>query len=266
MESIAEDLAKLAGRGWVILSEEPELLSFDLLPGSVIWCNVKGNSDADALPIQFWGLKFILDVDAQTLYGVLIDWLNGLRAKRWAFITPLPNGTQWHVQANWLLREKSDDGLTLSASLRAFAVCARAGADFPRVYEYVKGEEGWAIELLRVTVRRVHDARCMLTLTGQSQGGKVLVERTVNYLQKLYVTRKPSPQPVEATEELIEPDPKAPLEHWFEYYHKQKEAGKRITLADIAKRTAYTPSYIRKQHALYAKRVGVERRGTREGT
>jgi len=51
-----------------------------------------------------------------------------------------------------------------------------------------------------------------------------------------------------------EPQPGAPLDAWFDYYHGKREAGEKITLQQIADKAGYSAGYIRKEHLSYKHR------------
>jgi len=55
-----------------------------------------------------------------------------------------------------------------------------------------------------------------------------------------------------------EPQPGAPLDAWFDYYHRKREAGEKITLREIADKAGYNAGYIRKMHLLYRQKRGLE--------
>jgi hypothetical protein len=68
-----------------------------------------------------------------------------------------------------------------------------------------------------------------------------------------------------------EPPPGALLDDWFDYYHKKREAGEKITLKQIADKAGYNAGYIRKMHLLYKQKRGLEtahrgEKGTKHGT
>lgn len=68
-----------------------------------------------------------------------------------------------------------------------------------------------------------------------------------------------------------EPPPGALLDDWFDYYHKKREAGEKITLKQIADKAGYNAGYIRKMHLSYKQKRGLEtahrgERGTKHGT
>ena len=54
-----------------------------------------------------------------------------------------------------------------------------------------------------------------------------------------------------------EPQPGAPLDAWFDYYHRKREAGEKITLKEIADKAGYSAGYIRKVHLLYRQERGL---------
>ena len=54
-----------------------------------------------------------------------------------------------------------------------------------------------------------------------------------------------------------EPQPDAPLDAWFDYYHRKREAGEKITLKEIADKAGYSAGYIRKEHLLYKQERGL---------
>lgn len=183
--------------GKVLLSDNVEVLP-ELAPdpdSTVIWLSKYGNDDADRLPIQWWGVSLLTNLDAPTMYFNLCRWLDGWDGK--AFVIPVATEARWHLQANWILKLKSDDGMVYSASLRAFSVPISKGGNPPKTYEYSEGEADWAIRFLDVDVYRVSDSRCEVKLIGQTHAGKVLVNHTMNYLAKLYpdlLNKAPLPQ------------------------------------------------------------------------
>ena len=65
-----------------------------------------------------------------------------------------------------------------------------------------------------------------------------------------------------------EPPPGALLDDWFDYYHKKREAGEKITLKQIADKAGYNAGYIRKEHLSYKhRRTGQgTKKGTKKGT
>ena len=54
-----------------------------------------------------------------------------------------------------------------------------------------------------------------------------------------------------------EPQPGAPLDAWFDYYHRKREAGEKITLKEIADKAGYNAGYIRKMHLSYKQKRGL---------
>jgi hypothetical protein len=70
-----------------------------------------------------------------------------------------------------------------------------------------------------------------------------------------------------------EPRPSAPLDAWFDYYHRKREAGEKITLKEIADKAGYNAGYIRKMHLSYKQKRGLgtahrrsRRTGNKKGT
>ncbi len=106
-----------------------------------------------------------------------------------------------------------------------------------------------------------------------------LLEQQVVALQRAITEQKTPPAAVTSASEpeggvartgaqgLRKPEREAPLEQWFDYYHKCKQAGERITLGDIARDTTYAAGHIRKKHAMYVKAHGLgTKKGTKRGT
>jgi len=62
-----------------------------------------------------------------------------------------------------------------------------------------------------------------------------------------------------------EPQPDAPLDAWFDYYHRKRGAGERITLREIADKAGYNAGYIRKMHLSYKQKRGLEAAHRGEG-
>lgn len=133
-----------------------------------------------SLPIQVFGVRYSIRVDAPTLFRHICDFLHSKRNS--AFVQPIADGVSYHIQFTKFEKSEPEPGLC-RASLRCFYLPFRNKEQKPPSW---KGQDSWLDEWVKIEVSRIDDSRCLVDNTGWTQAGRHILDDLQKYLVRMY--------------------------------------------------------------------------------
>lgn len=177
---------------WVRLEDEVETLPPISLQDAPALINASIQQEFEQLPplpMQIFGVRYSIRVDAPTLFRHICEYLHSRRNS--AFVQPIADGLSYHIQFNDLEKSKFEPDVYMAA-LRCFYLPFKDKEQKPTSWQ---GQDSWLDEWVKISVSRIDDSRCLVDASGWTQAGSRILEDLQKYLIRLYPPKQYADSP-----------------------------------------------------------------------